>query len=216
MDNIKTIKRSHMIALFFIIVALINGIYNIAQKPPSSNALEKEVNLYIKSLAGSSQYNSVIKSFGTNAWENVSFDFIKEEHQDGKIAYIEKETGEQITEETYDNLNKLYWEELAKDNNITYDQLFSFDNPNLDSKSAYKFHTLFIEGLEDIPAETIIIPDYELYRVSLAFNGKTVGKDGTKSYRFYISNKSGNWEVVEGLIWEDPIEQLERENDMAH
>ena len=164
----------------------------------------QKINAEIDKLV-TSQYDSVVNSFGKNAWDNVSFEFNKEEHLDGKIAYVEKKSNKQITEEQYEKLNRSYWEGLAKENGITYEQLFSFDDPELDRESAYKYHTLFIKGLETIPTDTIVSTDYELYRVSLKFNGKTVGEDGMGDYRFYISNQSGKWETIEGLTWDYPL-----------
>ena len=150
----------------------------------------------------------ITTQFGKDAWENIEYSFEEYKHYDGPRGFINKATGKQITKAAYEKLNYEYWSDLAKTIGVTYEELFSFNSPDLDTEKAYQYHTLIMENIEDMPAEMTVFPEYEMLKVKLTFNGKEETMDGYSDFHFLISNKNGEWEICKGLSWLYPEEDI--------
>lgn len=148
------------------------------------------------------QHEIVKRSFGDNSWDSVTYTFEKRTPSDGRTGYIDRTSNKEITEKEYEELNRAYWKNIAKEHGITYDQLYSFTDINSETEQFFSSHTIYQDNLAGMPAAYETFADYELYWVNLAFNNKTTSEDGLEKFGFYISNKSGEWRVKSGLTWE--------------
>jgi hypothetical protein len=142
--------------------------------------------------------------FGNDAFENYSYEFIQmpAEGVGSHEFYYEVETGNRISFEEYQSLNKAFWEEIAKENGITIDDIYKLDKAKTDSE--YLGAMLYVANVGKLPAKIGIENDYEIIYVKLSFNGMDTSEDGYNEFHFVVSNQSGSWRIREGLSWNIP------------
>lgn len=154
------------------------------------------------------QYEYIISQFGQNAWENVSYQIIKTNCPEKGEEFVLKETSKILTKSEAKNVTKDFLKKIAKENNMTYDELI---NPT--SSSGEKRKQNKIESYSDIILEEIVFPVevnlvdlYDYYNVVLTFNDQSSTETGEHHFMISICNKDGLWRIYQGLTWIIPID----------
>ncbi len=150
------------------------------------------------------QKESICNVFGENAFDDYCFEFIKmnAEGADSNEYYYRADNGDRISFEEYQQLNREYWETIAKENGISVEDIYKLGNAKTDEE--IKGSALYLSNVANLPAKVGIENDYEMYYVRLSFNGSNRTEDGYEEFHFVISNKSGSWRIKEGLNWNIP------------
>ncbi|NLV22799.1 MAG: hypothetical protein GXY49_12605 [Syntrophomonadaceae bacterium] len=143
----------------------------------------------------------VCENFGANAWNNIKYTFTKWAPPGDRTAYIIEETGEEVSFEVYLETNQKYWEEIAINEGIEVDEIFAQHLPG-EKLTDDEIHAtgVYQKYVADEPAVLTTAADFECYIVELSFHQESA--DGTKNYRFYVSNEDGTWGIYQGLTWD--------------
>lgn len=166
------------------------------------NAAEKKKVRHYASVAVQ-QHDLVVGRFGDGAWNDVSYTLKEIEPADGDMGYRVKSTGELVDKAEYEKILQEYWEAVAAQEDVSYDDIFlTTDEPAEDI--ANKRVDLIAKYSEDIPVELVAVSDFQTYEVLLSFNGKAISPDGYADFHFVICDEGGSWIVYQGLSWTEP------------
>jgi len=159
---------------------------------------------HIQSIA--QQQNAlVLEQFGVNAWDNVEYTLTYRPPVDGTLGYREISSGKIISENKYDSILKDYWEEVAQIEGVDYYDLFPREGESPESMSNKRID-LISKYMSNVPVEMTLVSDTEeTYIVNLSFNSLTKSQDGFGNFHFVIDNRTGEWEIFEGLTWSEPL-----------
>lgn len=150
------------------------------------------------------QHDLIVSQFGDDAWDHVSYTAEEIEPVDGSLGYKVIATGELVSEEEYNQILKKYWVDVAKSEGISYDDLFLSENEPIENMRNKRVDILN-KYFENIPVKLVIVSDSQTYKISLAFDGESVSKEGFKDFHFVIDNRKGSWNVFQGLTWTEPF-----------
>lgn len=149
------------------------------------------------------QHDLVVGQFGDDAWNNVSYTLKEIEPVDGDMGYRVKSTGELVDKAEYEKILREYWESIAAQEGVSYDDIFlTADEPAEDI--ANKRVDLIAKYSGDIPVELVAVSNSKTYDVLLPFNGKAISPDGYEDFYFVICDEGGSWIVHQGLSWTEP------------
>jgi len=153
------------------------------------------------------QHNLVIAQFGSDAWENFTYTLEEIDPVDGSMGYRIVSTGELISRSEYDSLLRKYWENVAKQEGVTYYDIFLADDEPAEMMKNKRVDILG-KYIEAIPVELTTISDAQTYSVHLSFNGERVSNEKFENFHFIIDNRNDNWTVFHGLTWAEPIPEF--------
>lgn len=149
------------------------------------------------------QHRLVASEFGPDAWENVTYTLEEVGPVYGSLGYRIVSTGELISESEYHRLLREYWEDIAEQEGVTYDDIFlAEDEPAEMMKN--KRVDIIAKYSDGVPVEVTTISDAQSYRVDLSFHGKRVSDQKYEDFHFIIVNRDGEWVVFQGLSWAAP------------
>lgn len=149
------------------------------------------------------QHDLVVDQFGDNAWDNVSYTLQEIEAVDGYLGYRVKSTGKFIDKAGYEKVLYEYWETVAAQEGVSYDDIFLTEGEPVEN-IANKRVDLIAKYSNDIPVELVTVSNSQTYEVLLSFNSKTTSLDGYEDFHFVIDNVDGDWKVFQGLSWAEP------------
>lgn len=150
------------------------------------------------------QHDLVITQFGSDAWENVTYTMEEIDPVDGSQGYRIVSTGELISRSEYDSLLRKYWENVAKQEGVTFYDIFLADDEPAEMMKNKRVDILG-KYIEAIPVELTLISDAQFYSVHLTFNGERVSNEKFENFHFKIENRNDNWVVYQGLTWAAPV-----------
>ncbi|MHA6484124.1 hypothetical protein ACX1C1_19710 [Paenibacillus sp. strain BS8-2] len=153
------------------------------------------------------QHNLVITQFGPDAWDNVIYTLEEIDPVDGILGYRIISTGEFISESEYNRLLRKYWENIAKQEGITYYDIFLADGESVEGMENKRVDVI-AKYSDGIPVEHTTISDAQTYSVQLSFNGDRLSNQKYENFHFIIDNRNGNWSVFQGLTWTEPYPEF--------
>ena len=138
--------------------------------------------------------------FGEDAWDNVTYELepwtaVMDTHD----AFFVVETGEEISQEEYERIQRQFWEEVAKNEGVTYDDLFQSSDPakfreDIRADIVWAHH-------DECPVKMGVSSPNTAYKVSLQFNGQD-SADEYGDFKFYVEGREDSWKIISGLQWE--------------
>lgn len=139
------------------------------------------------------QRSLILESWGDNAFRDYSYEKIKTRPlaaDNSHDAYFVKATGQEISFEEYQELNREYWADICDRHNIKLEDL---NKP--------EFAYIYLKYIDDIPTSFGSSYDTEAYIVHLTFAGKNAAENHNQDFRFIIENINGSWFVQQGITW---------------
>lgn len=176
-----------------------SGVLSSTQTRTNSIA---EISSYNTSIA-TQQHDLVVEQFGALAWENVTYTVNEMRPLDGELGYRIIDTGELISKEEYDRLLYEYWEEVARQEGVSINELLIPENSLHEERTDVRID-LLAKHFKNAPVELTSVSTSQTYEVFLSFNGKSSSDSGYSDFRFVVDNRNGEWTVFQGLSWFAP------------
>jgi len=165
---------------------------------------EALIDAYITSLSNCDQERDlVISHFGDDAWDNVSYTLLEIAPTDGVLGYREISTGAFVDRAEYERILYEFWDNIANQEGVTYNDLFLAENEPPEN-IANKRVDIVAKYSPELPVELVTVSDTQAYEVLLSFNNATSSSTGFENFHFVIDNKGGEWQILQGLSWNEP------------
>ena len=149
------------------------------------------------------QHDLVITQFGDSAWSNVSYSLVESEPVEGTLGYRVISTGKLLDQAEYEKILYEYWEDVAAQEGITYDDIFLAEGEPVENIANKRVDIIAKYG-ENVPVELVTVSNTHTYEVFLSFNDKKTSLDGFGEFHFVIDNSRGEWKLLQGLSWAEP------------
>lgn len=184
---------------------------------PSSNETTLEetekTNLFLNGSIDSlsllkQQREYVVSLFGQNAWSNASFTLESVNAPETTEKWIQKSTGEEVSEEEGRKLLRSYWDEVGRKEGINPADLFNnlpLVNGEIKDSKLLKLKDIKDTYTKGEPIEILLVGLYETYKVNLKYHNQIATQTGEHDFHFYITNKNGKWIIYDGLQWNAPL-----------
>lgn len=137
--------------------------------------------------------------FGADVWDNISYTLEKWIPISGDDRYVDVKTGKEISADEYANSFRIFWEGVAKEEGVTYEDLFPADPAKADGPAART--DIIWEHIEECPVALLSVGSSEAYKVHLTFDGVAETED-YGDFKFTVEGKDDIWIVSGGLEWE--------------
>jgi hypothetical protein len=150
------------------------------------------------------QFEFVKSLFGTDAWVNATYTLTPVRSPEVKEQWVEKATGQVISEEVGRHILKQYWDNVALREGVNPQELFADRKVSGEITDPRVLKIIQIEEqyASGEPIEIQLVPYYDSYKVEITFNGIDQGPNGEYNFHINISNKQGKWTIYDGLQWE--------------
>ena len=166
------------------------------------------------------QYGFIVDRFGEDAWENATYKIVRVKcpETDGQLYYYDTLSDKYIDASEYIALKSAYYRKLSNGIGIEEEELNSIreqaqeifvsrNGISNSEKITYEdiFESVALSNDHFPPVEIRSKELYDYYIVYFTFNDKNVTEFGETKFRIDICNKSGSFEICQGMRWDIPI-----------